>query len=76
MSEPNTLEEALGSIMNPLSTMLEQGGAEMVVGESQGRFLDDMIKDRIYGLLSQDSLTGPQIELLGALLQTIQIKLR
>ena len=56
------LFEALGSLKQ------SEGTAELVVLDSRGDDISSVIDNHIYGLLSQPTLSGPQIEVLKALL--------
>ena len=69
------LEEGLDNLMDSLKSMVGQQEIILDPADSIDADLNKLIKDHIYGLLMEKSLTEAELGLLSALLQTVRIKL-
>lgn len=75
MIDPNN-PEAFDDIMETLSGILSKQGVISRIKDSSDSDLEGLIKDHIYSLLTKETLSASEIDMLQALLQTVRIDLR
>lgn len=71
-SNPENFED----IMETLSGILNKQGVISRVKDSSGSNIEALIKDHIYSLLTKETLSASEIDMLQALLQTVRINVR
>lgn len=77
MNDEKDISSVLSGLIESLNTVNNTGvsddtpKAEVISADSSKVDLNKAINDRIYGLITQDSLTTEQVALLSALLKTL-----